>query len=350
MKLIPILKVFPNKNFKGKICLSPYKSLAIDINGGAWLCLCENWGTQYIGNILNTKLEDLLSSSSAVEIRKSISDGNYRHCNELTCGVIQYNELLDFENLSEADKKLISDPTNYEIPSDIFLSLDRTCNLSCPSCRVEIIKSSEDQIDSQNKIGEILYQNLFSTPTDKVISLRLSSSGEVFASPMLIRFLEKITVENFPNLELWFQTNGLLAPSKWHHIEHLEKNIKNVTVTIDAAQADTYEKLRRGGKWLNLNKAMEFLNHKKKSCDFNLHSKMVVQQDNFLEMNDFYNFSKQYNVDIVEYTRITNWGTYNDQDFAEIDIFSKSHANYTKAKKILEELISLPDVRAYGGL
>lgn len=350
MKVVPINKTFSDKNYKGKICLSPYKSLSIDLNGDAYLCMCQVWGNQYIGNILTDKLQNLLSSTTAQTIRQSILDGNYRYCNELACGVLQSNSLTDFEMLSAQDQQLVSDPQTYEMPSDIFLSLDRTCNLSCPSCRTSIIKHSQDQLDTQLKIGKILYENLFSVPTNKIITLRLSSSGEVFASQMLLKFLQLLNLKDFPNLRLYIQTNGLLAPSKWKHIEHLEKNIDNVTVTIDAAESATYEKLRRGGTWNDILAAMKFLQIKKQTLNFELATRLVAQLDNYKQLKDFYTFSKQFDTNLVEYVRLTNWNTFSKEEFARLDVFNAKHPNYKDACEILDQVIKLSDVRISGGL
>lgn len=354
MKSIPIVNkrsiVYPDKNFQGKICVLPFKTISIDINGDVFLCMCKEWGNHYVGNILNSSLQNILSNQLSKQIRSSITNGTYSYCNENTCGAIKNNDLVDFSFLCDSDKDLVSNPETYEMPSDIFLSLDLTCNLSCPSCRTSIIKHSQDQIDTQLKIGEILYENLFSVPTDKLITLRLSSSGEVFASQLLLRFLQKLNLNDFPNLRLCIQTNGLLAPSKWKHIEHLEKNIDSVTVTIDAADCATYEKLRRGGQWNNILAAMKFLQLKKQTLNFELVTRLVAQLDNYKQLKDFYNFSKQFDTDLIEYVKLLNWGTFSKEEFARLDVFDVNHSDYQDACKILSEVTKFADVRISGGL
>lgn len=352
MKTIPIISIkqFAPKQLQGKYCLSPFKSIAIDPRGNIGLCLCIAWMPQPIGNILEHTLEDCLSSPLAQKIRQSITNGTFEFCNELNCGVIQNNELIDFKNLSEHDRTLVSDPDAYEMPTDIFLSMDTTCNLSCPSCRTSVISPTDEQIDLQHKIGETLYNNLFSTPTDKHISLRLSSSGEVFASRMLLNFLEKINTQDFPNIEIWLQTNGLLAQSRWKHLQHLEQNIEQITITVDASTESTYEKLRRGGKWPDLLNSLEFLKSKKELLGFKLETRMVVQLDNFREIGDFYKFSKKFNVDTVDYTRILDWGVFSPEEFAEIDVFDRRHPLFNEAKNILDSVLTYPDIRVSGGL
>ena len=343
-------QIFSPKSLKGKYCLTPFKTIEIDLNGNVGLCHCTAWMPQKIGNILENTLEDLLSNSIAQKVRQSITNGTFDYCNELTCGIIQNNKLVEINKLSLDDQNLINSPESYVIPNDIFLSMDTTCNLSCPSCRTSITKLTEIQVDTQQKIGKILYNNLFTTPSDCSVSLRLSSSGEVFASPLLLNFLQQINSQNFPNIELWIQTNGLLAQSRWHHLQHLEKHIKNITITVDASSASTYEKLRRGGKWTELLAALTFLKIKKESLGFELQTRMVVQLDNFQEINDFYQLSKQFGADIVDYVRITNWGTYQPREFANIDVFNSSHPLYSHARKNLETVLSFPDVVISGGL
>jgi MoaA/NifB/PqqE/SkfB family radical SAM enzyme len=352
MKSIPIIpdKTFPTKNFQGKYCLSPFKSIEIDIRGDVGLCLCTDWMPQKIGNILEHKLSDILSSPLAQKVRQSITNGTFEYCNEVTCGVIQNDQLVEFDRLSEHDQNLVSDTILYQMPSDIFLALDQTCNLSCPSCRTKVIKPNADQIVLQQNIGNTLYNNLFSTPTDKEINLRLSSSGEVFASPSLLKFLQRINTGNFPNINIWIQTNGLLAPTRWQQLQHIEKNIRNITITVDANSGPTYEKLRRGGKWPDLLDAMTFLKEKKQSLGFELQTRMVVQADNFHEIQSFYTFSKQFDADIVDYTRIGDWKVYSPEEFASVDVFNQSHPMYHDAKQLLDEVLLNPDVILSGGL
>jgi MoaA/NifB/PqqE/SkfB family radical SAM enzyme len=357
MNTIPIItqreypqQIFSPKSLKGKYCLTPFRTIAIDMKGDVGLCHCAGWMPQKIGNILENTLEDLLSNSIAQKVRQSITNGTFNYCNELTCGIIHSNKLVEINKLSIDHQNLINSPESYAIPDDIFLAMDTTCNLSCPSCRTSITKLSEVQVDTQQKIGKILYSNLFSTPSDRSMSLRLSSSGEVFASPLLLNFLQQINSQNFPNIKLWIQTNGLLAQSRWHHVQHLEKHIKNITITFDASSAATYEKLRRGGKWKDLLAALTFLKIKKESLGFELQTRMVVQLDNFQEISDFYELSKQFGADIIDYARITDWGTYEPGEFANIDVFNSLHPLYNHARKKLETVLSFPDVISSGGL
>ena len=329
---IPIQKqttqIFQDKNLVGKYCAAPYISVEINPNGNVRMCGCASWMPTTIGNIFDAPLTDLLSSPLAQSIRQSIRDGNYKYCNEQLCGTITNNNLVEFDRLPVPVKPIVDDPTKFVFPHEIFLAGDTTCNLSCPSCRKTIIKHTDDQTKRLETLGEIVYKNVFGVPTDQPLTLRLSTSGELFASPLLLSLVEKLDNNCFPNLSLVIQTNGLLAQKNWHRLGNLEKQIKMVTVSIDAASAEIYEKLRRGGLWKNLVASMQFLQEKKRSLNFQLGTRMVVQQSNLHEITDFYNFSKSFSADLVEYTRLTNWGTWTSQEFAQHDVGAPDHDQY----------------------
>lgn len=337
---------FDSKQLSGQYCLTPFISISIGTDGQVGLCNCDAWMPTKIGNILESTLEELLSSELARRIRGTIIDGTYQYCNEQTCGVLRNNGLNLEHTLPQAVAWQIKDAGRFIIPYEIYLAGDLTCNLSCPSCRTRVIKVDAEEIEKQNKIGEKLRQNLLSRPTKEPITLTLSTSGELFASPMLLRFLSGIAKHDFPNLKLNIQTNGLLCEKNWHRLNELQDSVVKITVTIDACQPDTYEKLRRGGKWDDIVAAMQWLKNKRQENHMRLHTRMVVQKDNYMEIEDFYNFSKQFNATRVEYSRISDWGTY--KNFQDIDVLNPQHADYPKAKAMLDRVLEKRDAVSWG--
>jgi len=339
---------FKKKNFIDKICLSPFVSVEISLYGQVSLCGCYHWMPAKIGNIYEQSLQDMLGSPLAVQIRQSIIDGTYIFCNESTCGVIRNNLLNDIDNLPDNVAWQIEHPSRFLMPKEIVLSGDLTCNLSCPSCRTKVIKLSDQEQKMQMQYIEILKNNIFSNPTDQDIAITVSTSGELFASDFLLSFLQQISLRNFPNLYLNLQTNGLLCEKNWHRLGDLQDRVKKITVTIDAAQSDTYQKLRRGGTWDQIMKAMSWLHVKKKQNNMKLHTRCVVQKENYLQLEDFYKLSKSFAADIVEYARISNWNTMPLEDFTEIDIWSPHHGLYDSAMLHLNRIKDLPDVVTWG--
>ena len=91
---------------------------------------------------------------------------------------------------------------------------------------------------------------------------------------------------------------------------------------------EVYEKLRRGGKFNDLVENLNFIADLKKDLNFDFRLRMVVQRDNFLEIEKFYEWSKALGADGVEYTRILNWGTFTNAEFKDIDVLDPSHDLY----------------------
>ena len=341
---------FSKKNLAGRYCLSPYVAIEVGITGDVRLCNCAAWMPATVGNLFKQSLPDILSNAASQNIRDSISQGTYEFCNEHTCGVLEQQQLVDRSMLEQTLIDLIDDPSKYIMPREIWIAGDRTCNLSCPSCRRSVIKNSEEEINQLIELGEILQKNLFPQSTDQKINLHCSTSGEVFASPLLMSLLGSIPVDDFPNLTLALQTNGLLAEKNWHRLGGLRDRISSITVTTDAARGDTYEILRRGGAWSDMQRSLSWIQEKKHSNGMLLSLRMVVQKQNYQEIPEFYAMADQFGADVIEFSRILDWGTFRADEFRTIDVFDPNHAEFGQAQDLLNQVKSLPKTFLCGGL
>jgi hypothetical protein len=60
---------------------------------------------------------------------------------------------------------------------------------------------------------------------------------------------------------------------------------------------------------------------------------MIVQQQNYREIESFYQVCQQFDVDIVEYSRITNWRTWSHNEFQFHDVFNPEHPEFETAQQ-----------------
>lgn len=335
---------FPIKSWKGYYCLSPFVMVQITIDGSVRLCGCGAWMPITVGNILKSTLVEILSSPIAQQVRQSIIDGTYEYCNEKQCGIIINNQLNTVDKVPPNILPLLDDSYKFVMPYEISLHGDQICNLSCPSCRTHVIKNSPEQEQHQTALGNLIYKNLFSQPTDQRVHLMVSGTGEIFASSMLLNFLNSIDITAFPNLALSLNTNGLLAQKNWDRIQHLEKNIHKITVSIDACKANTYEQIRRGGSWKQLLSSIKFLQERCNQTGAKFHARMIVQQQNYQQAVEFYDWCKSWNVDVVEYSQINNWGTWTPDEFRQHNVFDTLHPEYQQLKQTVSNLKQLPNV------
>lgn len=337
------LRSFGNKSLKGKICLSPFNTVHINVAGDVHICPCPGWQPHQVGNIFLQTLDEILSSPAAVAIRSSIIDGSYQYCNEKQCALIINDQLNDHSNTPPEVAKQLDDPTRYQTPTTIAFNIDSVCNLSCPSCRTRVIKNTEEQIAKQQQIVNTVVANLILETSERDLEFTTSGAGEVFASNMIMSVLQQFSLDKLPKLRLNLHTNGLLAPSKWHQIQHIESAVSLITVSIDAATADTYEQVRRGGHWPDLVTAMKFLQNKKQKLGFELRARMIVQQRNYTEAEEFYHLCQEFGVDRVEYSRLVNWNTWGLQEFVKNDVFNSTHPERSQALQVMETIKTLPN-------
>lgn len=343
--------IFPAQQLNGKYCLSPFVQVNIQQNGHVGLCGCASWQPISIGSIFENSLLELLSNAIARDIRKSIADGTYIYCHPNRCGILRNGALNDYDTLPPEVKISIDDQTKFFMPNHIVLGMDRTCNLSCPSCRHEIVKNNEEIQKKQQALSVLLTKNLFGTPTDKKIELTLDTTGEVFASPFLLDFLDNIKSKDFPNLEIDILSNGLLAQDRWHRLGEMQNHVRRITVSYDSPDPETYTKLRRGGDYDDLIRNLAFLKHKKRENQMTFNVRMVVQQDNYHQMKQFYDFSQQFDVDQVQFQRIMNWGTFSALQFSSsIDVFDERSPLREDAITCLKTVTCLPDTEFWHGL
>ena len=245
---------------------------------------------------------------------------------------------------------IIDDPARWVMPHEITLAGDETCNLSCPSCRSRFKTNAPEETERNEHTGDMLRRNIFSVPTDQLIRLHLSTTGELFASPLLMKLVSGIPQQDFPNLRLDVQSNGLLAPSRWHRLGDHQDHVECITITIDAACADTYERLRRGGRWPDIMSAMTWLQKRRADTGMKLHTRMVVQKSNYREMLHFYQLSESFDADQIEFARLLDWSSMSRQDFDDADVFSPRHSEFDQAMQELNTVCDLPKVFFMGGM
>lgn len=339
---------FKEKNLQNTYCLDPFMGVSISPAGDVSLCSCQMWHPTTIGNLKDSSLNEMLASDLAHKIRNSIRNGSYEYCDESRCALMNNNLLLSADELDRSDSTakcpstfdLVMDPSLIPTPRYIYISGDFTCNLSCPSCRRFVITESDETKAGRTQVIDLLNQQVFNQSDERPITVYLSSSGEVFASPMLLNFLKNFPLERYPRVEFNLQTNGLLLKKRWHRIQHLSKNIFNIAVTADSHRPDTYRKLRRGGELATLIESLEFIKQLRENLNFKFTIRMVVQRDNIDEVEDFYHWARGFGVDAVELMRILDWKTYSPTEFASLDVLDPNHPLYSHARQKIADLKS----------
>jgi len=211
-------------------------------------------------------------------------------------------------------------------PGRVNLSYDQTCNLYCESCRSHKIAS-----DSARREGYARMQEEKILPMLKDAHLAIvTGSGDPFASKNFRQLIERMTEDEFPDLRFQVMTNAmLLTEREWANFPALHERTAHLRISIDAATGPTHEKLRRGAKWEVMERNLAFAARLRaagqvKSLDLSF----VVQVDNYREMGDCVDLARGLGADNMDFLRLTNWGTFNAQEYAARAVFMPQHPRH----------------------
>jgi len=291
-------------------CPKPFDTVLIDKNGSCYACECQSWLPQSIGNLQIKELSEVLGSEMHQHLKDSILDGTYRYCNQKQC---TYLELDDWPG---------DTPTHIK---HIRLAIDDSCNLRCPSCRNGLIfHKSGSKLQLGMRLADKVNQWL-SAYVKNPVQVHIGSDGDPFASFVYRHFMLHTPRNDLIRYSLL--TNGLMFRDFHDQVPHVMGNLDRLSVSIDGATKNTYEKLRLGGRWDKINANLESMAKLKSVHGYTFRLHMVVQQDNWWEMPDMIRLAEKYNVDQVYFNKIQDWNTaldYNTQKFPAMAEFQEA--------------------------
>ena len=116
----------------------------------------------------------------------------------------------------------------------------------------------------------------------------MSGYGDPFYSEALFEWLCNFDNSKYPNMKnIHMHTNGMLWNKRnWDKIALAQPHITSAEISIDAANADTYHNVRKGGKWDLLLKNLKFIDTLTQIDTMIL--SFVIQDDNYNEIVPFY--------------------------------------------------------------
>ena len=326
-RLFDHYKIDTNKNLKIKnVCPRPFDTILIDKNGSCFACECTSWLPQSIGNLQIQSLGEIINSKVHKHLQESVTDRTYRYCNEHQCAYIRINNVQH-----------ITGGTKIK---HLRLAIDDSCNLQCPSCRTKLIfhkagSQFKKGIQFADKINSWIKLNLIFGEINLPLQIHIGSDGDPFASHVYRHFMEHTPRSKMVRYSIL--TNGLMFKDFHLRVPHIIENLTELGVSIDGASKETYEKLRLGGKWDNINRNLECIANLKQKHNFKFILHFVVQKDNYHEMEKIIELGEQYGADRVWLNKIENWNTF--KDWKEQDIFDPLHSDNMGYKIYLNNVI-----------
>jgi sulfatase maturation enzyme AslB (radical SAM superfamily) len=289
---------------------------------------------------IDQNFNDIWNGPTIQEIRRSILDGDFTYCNKSMCPAI-VNGLLPRQS-EVTDPYLRDIIDNHKIivdrgPRRLGLSHDPSCNLACPSCRRELFSIKNERRDMLRRFK---HQILLPLMEDTEVSLSLSGDGDPFFSKHYREILHGLDPIKHAKVKIAILTNGqLLTRQEWEKLAPIHKQIAFINVSIDAAEGETYEDVRRPGKWSTLVENIEFLSELRRSGELRgLAINFVVQRKNYREMPAFVRLGKKWSVDRVVFRRLVDNYTFTET-FKDIDICDPTNLEHQDFLEILRDSV-----------
>lgn len=253
-----------------------------------------------------------------VRLRKSIIAGSFEYCQ--SCPYLRQGTV-------DTERKDTYEPHMRVPPQLVGIAVDPTCNLHCWSCRDKVIRKEPKR--ARRVISQVLRKW-----GPGIRDLRFQR-GDAFASPLYRSVLSGMEPAAYPKLTVSVRTNGILIPRYWSKFP-IREQIKSITISVDAATAETYERLRRGATWGQVQEALRFVSRLRESGPVQrLVLRFVTHADNFREMPAFVEMAEEFNADRVHFSLLRQWGL-PQAEFDAVDLTRDSHPNREEFLELLD--------------
>lgn len=329
--------------FHGYVCKLPFEYAELTSGGEISVCC---YLPKNIGNVNRAPFRKVWNSYFSRKLRASMLDGSFRYCDKTKCRSMQNfdSNLVKKDEVQDRRLREIIKGAKVSLDADLkTLSLgnDYSCNLECPSCRTGMRKMNKDEVRHQVE----MYDSILEEVGPKLEMMHIAGDGDPFASQFYDHVIRKTDWAKYPNLKIGFQTNGVaLTEKKWNGLPSVVKNkVIYIGISMDGASADTYEKLRLGGKFENLVRNIEFLSKMpdRKELGISLNLNMIVQEQNYQEIVPFVLLGKKLGVDKVSFTYIRDWGTFKAGEYDRHAVHQPEHPEHSDLLEILKDPVLL---------
>jgi wyosine [tRNA(Phe)-imidazoG37] synthetase (radical SAM superfamily) len=334
-----------------RFCSKPFDTLCMvppAHEPNAILCNCADALPYPVGQLTAAGSVDAAwNSEAAVEIRRSILDGDFSYCSRTRCPYILGNTLpLKTDVSNPLLRDYIQNRTTVLTrgPSYVQLSYDHSCNLACPSCRTQVLTVNAKQRKTLQRLRDRIILPLLRRLDGVVV---ISGLGDPFASRHYLSILEALNPKEYRHLKVDLQTNGLLFSAKlWESLQGLQPLVRSIRISIDAAKPETYALVRRPGRWSQLQTSLELISRLRQIGQLRrFEICFVVQKQNFREMPGFVRMGLSLGTDNVRFQKLWNLGSYEPKELRQVDVASPAHPLHQEFLQVLADpILGRPEV------
>ncbi len=326
-------KVYESTTYYPVYCENRDENIRVLYSGD--ICTCCLSRKSVYGNVLISEFDEIWNGIRARISRLSLEKKAYTYCEKsrcpYLCGINEENRNLQMIIGKQIENK------GYSIyPESIAPEIDTSCNLYCRSCRDKLYVDNGRERDIYT---EVIIKKIVHLPTRLIIN----TVGEPLASKNCLKLLDNPETQKKNKISIY--TNGtLLYPERLMSILDSYETIE-LSISIDAASKETYEKLRRGGDFDRLLDNLKFVSKRKIEGRVSyLQLNFVVQADNIHEMEAFVELAKEFCADKIAMNAIENWGNISDEEYKRVSVMDSKGIKEIYREYFTEKLVGEPEI------
>lgn len=328
------------------VCAHPFTRLEVTPDGHVYVC-CSSLVPINIGNIENASAAEIVHSEKAQKMRLSVLDGSYKYCNHLNCPLMIRDQLP-----KKTDADVLDDPVlgpaistgRLDIAEIRHLAFgyDWSCNLSCPSCRRETVVDHHKQSSARSYH---VRRHLLPLLT-KLESLYINNSGEFLFSRPSRELLQSIDPAQHTNLKIDLISNGtLFSEREWQKFSNIHGMVRSIRISADAATKETFEAVRRGGRWEGFVENLRFIAAMRRRGEIECFKlAFTYQLRNFREMPAFVAFAEDLAADMISFERLAPSESMSYDEYSTQAVHLPTHPLHAQFLDVLADHALAPSI------
>lgn len=287
-------------------CVVPFTTLQIGPRGVSLLC-CPAWTTfGTVGQLTDTTtLDDIWNSEKSQFVRRCIYDNALNKiCNMKYCPYALAAKNVSLKTSDDRYSRLYGEIQKGKTildtaPRTLIIAHSGRCNLRCVMCW-----SNEDFVKEDPHLNDLIYKRELPRMLPRLSEIILTGNGDPFFMKDSRELLQRFDVKKYPQIKFSIITNALLLNNYiWKTIKH--NHFGWISVSIDAATKNTYERIRRHGRWEMLQENLKLISDLRKQRRFEEFSiSFVVMKSNYQEMKQFVEMGIRLKADHIIFQKI----------------------------------------------
>jgi MoaA/NifB/PqqE/SkfB family radical SAM enzyme len=263
------------------ICHAPFQSINFAQGGIATAC-CYN-REHVLGTYPENTIDEIWFGTKAEELREYIKLNNLGHGCKICAMQLQSENFAavharhyDFQS-DHPIKSIFKKSINYiknkryaKYPRVIEFELSNTCNLECVMCNGYFSSSIRKNVEKLPPMKMAYDDSFVEQLADYIPHLTDAKflGGEPFLIPIYYKIWNDIILLN-PKCKVHITTNATILNDKAWNI--LNKLPANIIISVDSINEETFNNIRKGANWTDVNNNIKLLHSytKKKGTDLN---------------------------------------------------------------------------------